>query len=626
MSRRWHLKSKHLVAIPLLLALMIAVACGDDATPTPTTAPTSTAVPPTPTTAAAPAAPTPTTAAVAPKPTATPTIPSGQVATPTPTRSFPTPTPTPAPRATPTATPAPAPKVVGVYGGQARLLHYKFPGVWDPHISGLMPIHSLFFNQLVEYNPINPSEIIGDLAKSWVVSDDFLSYTFSIHENAKWHDGKDLTAEDAAFSINRMIEPGAPRPQAGQLRPYVVNAEIIDRNTVRVNLKFASGAFLAFLAVDQMAMLPKHVIEAGIDINEWENIVGSGPFVPESQVRGSTWVNLKNPDYFKEGRPFFDGVTGFHIGDPGTVAAAFRTGKVDMTSGYFNFGPEDAAALAPHVKGEYTVYYQPMNNWQIFFAHTEKDPWTDPRILKALRWATDLQEFKDAFGGGIWELGAPFPFESWYAHSKEELLKFPGYGGVPGSPRTKQQDIDDAIALLKDAGYDPPSKLGTLTLLAASTPIQQPPAELWQAQMKRNLGIDMKLEIKDSGAYTALIKAGDFELGSGGGGLVIFDPDAFLTSFYGPAGRNHSRGPRWVNQQFYDWIDQQARQPDVEKRKKLLLEMEEYLLTEENPYVSWTWTPLFFIVSDKIRTEAGAFVVPPTIGLNMKQEHMWFQE
>ena len=623
MGQRWYLKSKYLVAIPLLLALMIAVACGDEATPTPTTAPTPTAVPPTPTTAAVPTAPTPTTAAVAPRPTATPTK---APAAPKPTLSFPTPTPTSAPRAIPTPTPKPAPVVVGIQGGNARMLHYQFPGLWDPHISGTIPIESLFFNQLVEYNPVSPSEIIGDIAKGWKVSDDFLSYTFSIHENAVWHDGKELTAEDVVFSLNRIVEPGKPRPQAGQLRPYVKNVELIDRNTVKVNLNFASGAFMAFLAVDVMAMVPKHVVEAGTDINEFESILGSGPFIPSQIQRGSSWSGEKNPNYFKEGRPFFDTVTWFNIGDPGTVAAAFRAGKFDATSGYFNFGPDDAAALIPHVKGEYTVYYQPMNNWQIFFGNANKEPWTDPRVLRALRYATDLQEFLDAFGGGIWELGAPFPFESWYARSKEELLKLPGYGGIPGSPRTKQQDIDEAIALLKEAGFDPPSELGTRTILSGTVPIQLDPAVLWQAQMKRNLGIDMKVDAKEIGATRAELRDGDFDLGSGGGGLMIFDPNDFLNAFYGEAGRNHSRGPKWTNQRFIDWIDQQTREPDVDKRKKLLREMETYLLEEDSPYVSWTWTPLFFIASDKIRTEAGTFVVPPTIRINMKQEHMWFQE
>src|SRR6266540_5709110 len=170
---------------------------------------------------------------------------------------------------------------VPVHGGHATVLNYAYPEVWDPHIAGTlgaMAAISPLYNQVVEFNPLNPSEIIGDLAKSWEVMDDGLTYIFHLHEHVQWWDGKDLTAEDVAFSINRMIEPGKPRPRVGLLRPMTKSAEVIDRHTVRVHLNYPSPSFLEFLAVDYMKVVPKHVIEAGVDINVWENIVGSGPF------------------------------------------------------------------------------------------------------------------------------------------------------------------------------------------------------------------------------------------------------------------------------------------------------------------------------------------------------------
>jgi len=137
---------------------------------------------------------------------------------------------------------------------------------------------SPLYNQVVEFNPLNPSEVIGDLATGWEVTDDGLTYAFHLHDNVKWWDGRDLTAEDVAFSVNRMIEPGKPRPRVGLLRPYVQSAEALDRHTVRVRLNYPAPAFLQFLAVDYMKVVPKHIVEAGVDINMWENIVGSGPF------------------------------------------------------------------------------------------------------------------------------------------------------------------------------------------------------------------------------------------------------------------------------------------------------------------------------------------------------------
>lgn len=174
-----------------------------------------------------------------------------------------------------------APTAGGVYGGHATVLNYAYPEVWDPHIAGTlgaMAAISPLYNQVVEFNPLKPSEIIGDLAKSWEVTDGGLTYIFHLHEHVEWWDGKDLTAEDVAFSINRMIEPGKPRPRVGLLRPYVKSAEVVDRDTVKVRLHYPSPAFLKFLAVDYMKIMPEHLLEAGVDIDVRENIVGSGPF------------------------------------------------------------------------------------------------------------------------------------------------------------------------------------------------------------------------------------------------------------------------------------------------------------------------------------------------------------
>ena len=176
-------------------------------------------------------------------------------------------------------------------GGHATVLNVFYPEVWDPHIAGTIgPLAALspLYNQIVEFNPLKPTEITGDLAKRWDVSSNGLIFTFYLHENVKWWDGKDLTAEDVVFSLKRMIEPGKPRPRVGLLRPYIKAIDMVDRYTVKVELNFPAPAFLPLLAVDYMKVVPKHVVEAGTDINLWENIVGSGPFKIKSARRGDS--------------------------------------------------------------------------------------------------------------------------------------------------------------------------------------------------------------------------------------------------------------------------------------------------------------------------------------------------
>src|SRR5215468_5875296 len=383
-----------------------------------------------------------------------------------------------------------------MYGGHLTILNVAYPEVWDPHLAGSIGALAAVgpvYNQVVEFNSVNPKEITGDLAKSWDVTDQGGTYTFHLHDNVKWWDGKDLTAEDVAFSLQRMIEPGKPRPRTGVLRPYIKSVQVLDRHTVQVTLHYPSAAFLQFLAVEYMKILPKHVLDAGVDINAWENIVGSGPFKIKAARRGDAVTLERNPTYFKQGRPYVDGLTILAISDAGTAAAAVRAGRIQMTTGLTSLGLDDLLKLEKELKGKYSLY--PQTNvtdlWYVF-GNVEKAPWNDLRIIKALRLATDQEELRQGLGAGHWDIGAPFPIGSWYGSTRDELLTQPGYR------KPKDQDIVDAKALLKAAGYDPPAKLGKHVLDTSTVSTIPDAAQLWAAQMRRNLGLEIELRVRDT--------------------------------------------------------------------------------------------------------------------------------
>jgi peptide/nickel transport system substrate-binding protein len=520
-----------------------------------------------------------------------------------------------------TLTPMAAPAPAGVSGGHINILNVGYPEVWDPHIAGTVLANaavSPLYNQVVEFNPINPNEIIGDLAKNWEVKDDGLTYIFHLHEQVRWWDGKDLTAEDVAFSINRMIEPGKPRPRVGLLRPSMKSAEAIDRNTVKVFLRYPSPSFLGFLAVDYMKVVPKHVVEAGVDINVWENIIGSGPFKIKAARRGDSVTYERNPNYFKKGRPYLDSLTILAITDAGTAAAAVKAGKIAMTTGVTALGVDDMLKLERELKGKFTLYWQPTvtDRWHIH-GNVEREPWNDLRIIKALRLATDQQEQQKAFGEGHYKVGAPFPVDSWYGSTTEDLLKLPGYRTPKG------KDIDEAKALLKAAGYDPPAKLGKRVLTAFTASFIPDAAQLWAAQMRKTLGLDIEIRVVDTPTAINAFIAGDYDLGISGYAYNIDDPDDFVNAMYGPGARNWTR---WKHPNFLEMFDQQSRELDRAKRQQILRQMEEFLLTVEDPYIPINWKPWVYLVSNKVRTEAGSFVGPNSIQNILKNEHLWVEK
>ena len=182
-----------------------------------------------------------------------------------------------------------------------------------------------------------------------------------------------------------------------------------------------------------------------------------------------------------------------------------------------------------------------MNAGNHFFANVEREPWKDLRIIKALRYATDQWEMQAAFGEGKYSIGAPFPVGSWYGSSTEDLSKMPGYR------RPKDQDIADAKKLLQEAGYATPDKLGKRVLTTPTAGIAVDIAQLWAAQMRRNLGLEIEVKIVDTPTGVTAYVAGDFDLGIWGYGFNIADPDDWVNAIYGPGSRNYTR---WKNPEF----------------------------------------------------------------------------
>ena len=419
-----------------------------------------------------------------------------------------------------------------------------------------------------------------------------------------------------------MIEEGEPRPRAGLLRTSTKNAEVIDSNKVRVNLNFADASFLPFLAVDFMKVVPKHLFDAGTDIDVWDNIVGSGPYLPDEIAQGSFTKHTRNPDYFKAGLPYFDEMTVFVFSDPGTAAAAFETGQLLGSTAGITIDTEGIFELARKLEGEFSLYSTPLNSGTHIISNWTRDRWKDWRVLAGLRLAVDQQEILDAFdAGGTHNYGAPFPVGTWYGSSVPELRRLPGYGGIEGSSRTKEQDIADAKALLAEAGYDPPSELGTITMTVTNIIWFPDVAQLFQEQMRRNLGVDIELNTVDFATGFGALQNAEFDLGVFAYAYNISDPNDYVRAIYGPTARNYSD---WRDDDFLALFEEQAKEPDREKRRLLLREMETMLL-ERSPLVEIFWVNNRYFISNKIKTEAGSFVPPESIQTVLKQEHLWVE-
>jgi peptide/nickel transport system substrate-binding protein len=349
----------------------------------------------------------------------------------------------------------------------------------------------------------------------------------------------------------------------------------------------------------------------------WENIVGSGPFKIKSARRGDSVHLEKNPNYFKKGLPYLDALSIVIINDKGTAAAAIKAGRIQMTTAITGLEVDDVLKLEKELKGKYTVYWQPPSNVEHFFANVQREPWKDLRLMKAMRLATDRHELQKVFGAGYYLLGAPFPPGFWWASSAEELGKVAGYS------QPKDKDLETAKALFKEAGYDPPAKIGKRVLTAPNVLYWPDVAQLWVAQMRKHLGLDIEIKIVDAPTAVNTWVSGDFDLGSWGYAYNIDDPDDYVTAIYGPGARNYTR---WQHPAFLTLLDQQRSELDRDKRQQLLRQMEAFLLTNEEPYIPLFWARRSYLVSDKVRTAAGPFIPATTAQVMLKWEHVWLEK
>ena len=363
------------------------------------------------------------------------------------------PTNTPVPTATPSAVATPVPSQQEKFGNHVNMRAYADTKDWDPlGSSSLSSVisYSQLYNQVVQFDTVDTDKIVCDLCSSWEVTNGGNTFTFKLHDNIKWQDGKDLTAEDVVYSLARYYNPEVSPGRSGLSRNYVLpvsegGLKAIDRDTVEFNLQFPSGSFIKFLAVDYVKILPKHLLEQGIDLNQAENIIkhksGSGPFVLDEYQRGNFHKVTKNPDYFKEGRPFFGSIDHFIITGAARFISALKAKQVEMgNAGTSQLSPKQNAELEKDMKGEVVAHFLSPGFNVGLMLNVKKKPFDDHRVRRAIYLAVDRQQLNDIVLDGTG--GVTSIFMPGMAYTEEEAIKWPGVRpkDTPGG----QEDLAEA--------------------------------------------------------------------------------------------------------------------------------------------------------------------------------------
>ena len=616
-----------IASLAVAASMLIGVACGGAETPEP-------AAPQASTSGSAPADATAAPAQLAAEPTATP-----------PPKATIRPTSTPAPTTVIRAVATPVPSGGPQYGGLVHMSAYADTKDWDPlGSSSLSSVisYSQLYNQIVQFDTDDPTQVVGDLAESWEINEDGTSFTFHLRDDVKWNDGETLDADDVVYSMQRYGNPCNGRGRSGLWRTYTIPIEVVeladradctatnadevvrkvDNLTVEFNLAFASGAFINFLAIDYAKILPKHLLEQGIDLNLAENILEhgatSGPFILEDYQSGNHYKVNKNPDYFKEGYPYFDRIEHYIITVPATLIGQVEAGQIDMANAAANnlTAPENYA-IEKSTKDEY-VAHEVLGGTRGLMLNVKREPFSDHRVRQAINLAVDRQQVNERTLYGSGRGHCPLVG---LAHTYEECDSWPGIR--PKDSPGGQEDIARARELMAEAGYP-----DGFEVVYTARQVGTYPAEcaVIKQDLEKYLGITGDIETLPSAAGYARYGTarpadaqGDWEMGCQADGMTVFDVDAVYGGIFLKGGtRNYTD---WEAPEVNAWFEEQKVELDPEKRREINKEAEIWLHEfHNNHWISLTLGRNFWIVNRDIK----GFNAPQTVQYGFKHEHLWW--
>jgi len=402
-------------------------------------------------------------------------------------------------------------------------------------------------------------KIVGELAKSWDMPAPNI-YIFHLFEGVKFQNlppvnGRELTSEDVKYSFERIL---TDKPEY-VMRSYFQDIEKIetpDKYTVKITLKGATAPFLNYVGSEWALIVPREVVEQGDVKNE---PVGSGPFIFEYNHRGQEVKMKKNPDYFRKGLPYMDGISLSIIKDSATSLAAFRSGKIDVT-GAIGSSVKQILKTNPDVVPVNVTH----TSFIIVDMNCTKPPFDNVKVRQAVKYALDPMIYNTFIFGGIGQRVGPLGWLLDWTLPAEELPK---------------QDLDKARQLLVEAGYPDGFKTSAqIADFAQGTML----APIFKDQLGK-VGIDVKIETLQTPDWMRRVysRGGDFNV-SVHGHYGYTDPDQYLSPFLTTNGPENNTG--YSNATLDQLIPKQRQQLDPAERKQTLYEIQRIIL-DESPYV-----------------------------------------
>ena len=392
------------------------------------------------------------------------------------------------------------------------------------------------------------NQIAPGQAEKYEVSEDGLTWTFTLRDGLKWSDGTPLTAQDFVYSWKRVTDPAVAAPYAetvlsmvkgyneavaGNIDALAVSAP--DDKTFVVELSqpcsyFASIAAFATLSPVQKATIEKNGEAWAVSA---ETYIGNGSFYITEWVPGSHIVMSKNPNYWNADAIKLDSIKFVLMEDANAAFSAYKSGEVAMIK---SVPTEEIPSLTGnddfHVEPIIGTYYVSLND--------SIEPFTNPLVRKALSLAIDRDYVANTLMQGTYSPATNFIGEGWVDTDGSSFMENAN-GGKPYIDTTNfEANLEEAKKLLAEAGYPNGEGFPKITYSTNEAGYHKVFAEYAQ-QAWGELGITLEVEIVEWSSFTPLRRAGDYQISRNGWVGDYSDPSNMLDLFMSTNGNNDGK-------------------------------------------------------------------------------------
>ncbi len=436
-----------------------------------------------------------------------------------------------------------------------------------------------FYSTLARFNLKKFPEIEGDLASSWTIAPDLMTYTFKLHPNVKFHDGTTLTSNDVKATYDRMRNPpkGVVSPRQATFAD-IGTIETPDAQTVIFKMKAVNASMIEHFAS------PWNCIYSAKDLAADPNsprtkINGTGPFVFGEHVKGSHVTGRRNENYFKKGLPYLDGFRGVFTLQAAAMLNAVQGGQ--LLGEFRGISPAERDRLVTAMGDKIRIEEESWTLNLLVAFNTEKKPFDDVRVRRALldgdrplgRQRRPVEDFAVAFGRR--------PDPAGLADGDAARRNLPS---SPATPRTWRPRAPRPASSSTEAGVP------NLKFVLHNRNLAQPytPAGIFLVDQWRQIGVTADHKQYDTGPYIAAMNAGNYEVAIDFSNLFMDDSTLALAKYLS-RDRSPQNLSRAIDRELDKLYDDHVRERDVEKRKGLIRAFERRVFEQayQQPILWW---------------------------------------